>query len=149
MIALLPRFGLTLAFVDPTNWQISFDTISKLADERRVDLLVSFFGGSMLRVAQLDQPRLDAFFGTSTWKTDPRFLDAGGRPTLSGLLKCYREQLASIGYLDTMSVREIPVKNSKNVTMYLMAFFSKHPLGYQFWDKITSVDEGGQIAIPW
>lgn len=149
VVNLLPKYGLTLAFVDPTNWQITFDTIRTLTADRRVDLLVSFFGGQMKRVARLDQPRLDAFFGTSRWKTDPRFLGADGLPTLSGLLLCYREQLASIGYLDTLAVREISVKNSKNVTMYVMAFFSKSAKGYEFWDKITPVDEHGQLAIKW
>jgi three-Cys-motif partner protein len=149
VVGLLPRYGLTLAFIDPTNWQIRFDTIRTLTTARKVDLLVSFFGGQMKRVARLDQPRLDAFFGTTAWKTDPRFLGPDGLPTLSGLLLCYREQLASIGYLDTLSIREIPVKNSKNTTMYLLAFFSKSAKGYEFWDKITPVDEHGQLAIPW
>lgn len=60
-----------------------------------------------------------------------------------------REQLAGIGYLNQISAREIEVKNSKNVPMYLMAFFSKHPLGYTFWDRITTEDEKGQIALDW
>jgi three-Cys-motif partner protein len=150
VIELLPRFGLTLAFIDPTNWQIRFSTIQRLTANRRVDLLVSFFGGSMKRVAHLEeQPRLDAFFGTRAWRTDPRFLGADLLPTLSGLLACYREQLAGIGYLEQMSAREIPVTNSKHVTMYLMSVFSKHDLGYTFWDRITTEDEGGQQAIPW
>ncbi|MBI3748042.1 MAG: three-Cys-motif partner protein TcmP [Chloroflexi bacterium] len=149
VIAHLPRSGITFAFIDPTNWQISFDTIQKLTAARRVDLLVSFFGPSMKRVADLDRPRLDAFFGTKAWQTDPRFLGPDRLPTLSGLLACYREQLARIGYLNQVSAREIPVKNSKNVPMYLLAFFSKHPLGYTFWDRITTEDEKGQIALTW
>ena len=150
VIDLLPKYGLTLAFIDPTNWQIRFSTIQRLTANRRVDLLVSFFGGSMKRVAHLEeQPRLDAFFGTRAWRMDPRFLGADGRPTLSGLLACYRERLATIGYPSHLSAREIPVTNSKNVTMYLMSFFSKHELGYTFWDRITTEDEGGQLAIPW
>jgi three-Cys-motif partner protein len=149
VIGHLPRFGITFAFIDPTNWQISFDTIRRLTATRRVDLLVSFFGPSMKRVAALDQPRVDAFFGTKAWQTDPRFLGPDHRPTLSGLLACYREQLAGIGYLNQISAREIEVKNSKNVPMYLMAFFSKHPLGYTFWDRITTEDEKGQIALDW
>lgn len=147
LVALMPKWGITLAFVDPTNWQITFDTISRLTMNRRVDLLVSFFGPSMKRVAQLDQPRLDGFFGSKCWKE--RYLGADGWPTLSGLLACYREQLLTIGYLDQISAREIVVKNTKNVPIYQLAFFSKDPKGYEFWDKITTVDEGGQLAIRW
>jgi len=103
----------------------------------------------MKRVFRLDQPRLDAFFGTNAWKTDPACLGADGHPTLSGLLGCYRRQLATIGYVDQLSAREIVVRNTKNVPMYLLAFFSKHPKGYEFWDKITPVDERGQLAFRW
>lgn len=149
VIGRLPRYGITVAFIDPTNWQITFETIRKLTATRRVDLLVSFFGPSMKRVADLPQPRVDAFFGTNAWQTDTRFLGADRRPTLSGLLACYREQLAGIGYLNQVSAREIAIANSKNVSIYLMAFFSKHPLGYTFWDRITSEDEKGQIALNW
>ncbi len=149
VIKCLPRYGITFAFIDPTNWQISFDTIRRLTETRRVDLLVSFFGPSMKRVAKLDQPLVDAFFGTNAWQTDPRFLGPDGRPTLSGLLACYREQLAGIGYLNQISAREIAVTNSKNVPMYLMAFFSKNTMGYTFWNRITTKDEKGQMALDW
>ena len=149
VVRCLPKYGITFAFIDPTNWQISFETIRRLTATRRVDVLVSFFGPSMKRVAELDQPRVDAFFGTRAWQTDPRFLGPDRRPTLSGLLACYREQLAGIGYLNRTSAREIAVRNTKNVPMYLMAFSSKHPLGYTFWDRISTQDEKGQLALDW
>ena len=37
----------------------------------------------------------------------------------------------------------------RGTSMYLMAFFSKHQLGYTFWDRITTQDEKGQIALDW
>ena len=83
------------------------------------------------------------------WQTDPRFLGPDHRPTLSVLLACYREQLAGIGYLNQISAREIAVTNSKNAPMYLMAFFSKNQLGYTFWNRITTQDEKGQMALDW
>jgi three-Cys-motif partner protein len=147
VIGLLPRYGITLAFIDPFNWQITFDTLAKLCTDRRVDLVVSFFGPSMKRVAGLEQPRLDAFFGSKCWKEEN--LGADGQPTLSGLLACYRAQLAKIGYLNKLSAREIVIKNTRSVPIYQLAFFSKNPKGYEFWDKITTVAEGGQLAVPW
>ena len=149
VLARIPPCSIALAVIDPTNWQIRFDTVAKLASAGRVDLLVSFFGGMMKRVGGLPQPRLDAFFGTNAWQSDPRFLGIDGLPTLSGLLACYREQLATIGYVDQVAAREIIVPNSKNATMYLLAFFSKHRLGYTFWDKITTEAEDGQLALDW
>jgi three-Cys-motif partner protein len=144
----MPANGLALAFIDPTNWQIRFSTIQRLTADRKVDLLVSFFAGMMKRVVQYDQPELDAFFGTGAWR-DRRYMGPDGLPTLSGLLAAYREQLLTLGFLDQPSVREIEVKNSRNATMYLLAFFSKNKMGYRFWDEITTEDEKGQLAIKW
>ena len=144
VIALIPRYALVFAFVDPTNWQVRFETIRRLAETRRVDVLVSFFGGMMKRVMHLDeQPRLDAFFGSTAYRAP------GERPTLSTLMEAYRGQLLSIGYVDHAARREVTVTNSKNATMYLLAYFSKHARGYDFWDKITAEDETGQLAMPW
>jgi three-Cys-motif partner protein len=148
VIAALPRNGLTFAFLDPTNWQVRFSSIRRLTDKRRVDLLVTFMAGMMKRVHSGGR-ELDAFFGTTAWKSDPRYQGSTGKPTLSGLLACYREQLATIGYQDRLAAREIPVVNSRNAIMYLMAFFSKHPLGYEFWDRITTEDQDGQLALTW
>ena len=52
----LPPAGLTLAFVDPTNWQVNFETVRQLASVKRVDLVVSTFLGSMKRVPQESRP---------------------------------------------------------------------------------------------
>jgi three-Cys-motif partner protein len=147
---LLPSSGITLAFIDPTNWQIRLPAVAKLAATGRVDLIVSFFAGMMERVMHLDeQPKLDSFFGTHDWKTETRFQNSAGRPSMSGLLACYREQMTKLGYLDVMAGRELAVKNTTNRTMYLITFFSKHERGYDFWDKITAEDERGQLAIDW
>ena len=150
IVARIPRYSLACAFIDPTNWQITFETVRRLSGVGRVDLLISFFGGMMKRVDHFaDQPRLDAFFGSHSWKDDPRYRTVEGRPSLGGYLACYRGQLETIGYQGQLSAREIPVKNSKGATMYLLTFASKHPLGYTFWDKITTEDERGQLAVPW
>jgi hypothetical protein len=39
------------------------------------------------------------------------------------------------------------VMNHKNNIMYRMAFFSKDPKGYEFWDKISGEDEVGQLTL--
>lgn len=148
VLAALPD-GIAMAFVDPTNWQVAFDTLAALTANRRVDLLISFFAGSMKRVGHLaEQPRLDDFFGSPAWR-DAQYREPNGRHSLSSLLRCYRDRFATIGYFETQAAREVAVKNSKNVTMYLMTFFSKHSLGYKFWDDTTSRDELGQFAFSW
>lgn len=134
--------GLTFAFVDPTSWQVSFDTIATLADGRRLDLLVTLTVGFMKRVADRDVPMLDAAFGTEDWRGP-----YGRNPPTSHLLEVYRAQLAKLDYMVDASIPVIPVRNSKNALMYYLTFFSKHPLGYEYWKKIATVDEMGQMLL--
>ena len=57
---------IALAFVDPTNWQVRFDSIAELVRDRRVDLLFTFHHGAMRRVR--DAAALNAFFDTDLWR---------------------------------------------------------------------------------
>lgn len=137
--ATLPARGLTLAFIDPTGWQIRYEAVRVLTEGKRVDLLVTFHAGGMKRVADRDEPRLDAFFGTKRWRgTDGRV------PTAFDLLQVYRAQLAALGYSIPADVPVIDVRNSRNVVMYYLFFASKNARGYEFWRKIADVDEHGQ-----
>lgn len=58
VLADIPRDSLTLAFIDPTNWQIQLETVRALAEARRMDLLVTFHVGGMRRVSALPVPAL-------------------------------------------------------------------------------------------
>lgn len=83
--ALPKRDCIAFAFIDPTNWEIHFETIRRLAEGRRVDLLVTFHGQNMKRASTVaEQPRLDDFFGTKTWRTGkavPTLAEMVGRYT--------------------------------------------------------------------
>lgn len=138
----LPADGLTFAFIDPTSWQIGFETVRILTRGRRVDVLLTFHVGGMRRVADRDQPRLDAFFGTPEWRP---FL--GARLKASELLGVYRRQMTSLGYVGVEDSPAIPVKNLQGALMYYLVFFSKHERGYDFWRKIAAIDEKGQLRL--
>jgi three-Cys-motif partner protein len=71
----VPRNALALAFVDPTGWQVTLDSIRRLSHDRRVDLLFTFHAGYMRRMWYANAPRLTAFFGSDRWRaieTQPR-----------------------------------------------------------------------------
>lgn len=140
----IPASALTLAFVDPTNWQVRLETIAGLVDRRRTDLLVTFHGGSMRRQWRSQPQRLDAFFGTDAWRQIVR------RPSgvMDGLLELYNRQLEPFGYQGGSHRYRIPVRNRRGVVMYHLVAFSKHPRGVDFWRKVISgTDESGQAAF--
>jgi three-Cys-motif partner protein len=138
--AAIPADALTLAFVDPTNWQVKLSTIAALVESRRVDLLMTFHYGSMVRVGHLADCNLDEFFGTGTWR------DALQKPRherLDALLGLYNQKLGELGYLSSSSLR-VPVKNTKGRVIYDLVLFSRHERGVDFWQKaINGPDESG------
>jgi three-Cys-motif partner protein len=141
ILKLLRADGLTLAFIDPTNWQIRYDTVAELTKDRRVDLLVTFMVGAMKRVpADAKDTTLDEFFGTDEW----RRMQRRRQFDFVGL---YREQLAKLKYLPIVPKHDVRVTIGRNVVLYQMCFFSKNKFGYKLWDEITGVDEKGQRRL--
>jgi three-Cys-motif partner protein len=141
----IPGDALTLAFVDPTSWQVRLSTIEALAKDRRVDLLMTFHAGSMKRLAHMSSPALNEFFGTEDWRAA---LACPWWERLESLLRLYNEQLAQFGYLESWQYR-VPVKNSRGVAMYQLVMFSKHARGVDFWRKSIAHDPhpSGQTSI--
>jgi three-Cys-motif partner protein len=142
--ATVPRRALSLVFVDPTNWQVRFDSIAALVDGRATDLLYTFHVGAMRRVGSMPAPALNAFFGTDRWR------GALARPIeqrAQALVELYNEQLATLGYRSTAFEYAVPVKNRQGVTMYELILFSRHPLGVKFWREAIAVNELGQRTL--
>jgi three-Cys-motif partner protein len=134
--------AISLAFVDPTNWQIRFEAVARLVEGRSVDLLLTFHHGAMRRVNSA--AALDAFFDTDHWRklvALPRLEVAGA------LVELYNQQLSQLGYLDAHRL-VVPVRNSKNVVMYDLVVFTRDPRGLDFWKKtLQAPDEIGQHSL--
>jgi three-Cys-motif partner protein len=142
--AAIPRNGLSLAFIDPTNWQVRLETIGDLVAGRRVDLLVTFHAQSMFRMKRIPSPELDAFFGTPEWRSA---LLCAGWERVDALLGLYNRQLSQFGYLESWRDR-VSVRNRENRVIYQLAYFSKDERGVDFWRKaISGVDESGQQSF--
>jgi len=140
----LPPDSLDLLFIDPTNWQIQFDTIVELTKGRRMDLVMTFHVGGMKRAVDSAPRSLDDFFGTSDWKSAYQAsLSAGLRQGGRILLDCYEQQLRKIGY--EWVVDDLTIRNTKNVSLYHLIFASKNPRGEDFSKKISQRTSGGQL----
>ena len=143
----LPKASLDFCLIDPTNWQIRFDSIARLTKNRRMDLAITFHSGSMKRVAELNPEELNDFFGGSKWHERYRNMLASGRHEGSRvLLDTYEEGLRTLGYRHLHDY--ILVKNEKGVPLYHLLFASKSPRGRDFWDKISQRSATGQYKFP-
>jgi len=140
----IPSRALSLVFVDPTTWQVRFDSIAQLVTGRHVDLLYTFHVGAMRRVGRTPALALNEFFGTDRWRAalaEPKERRA------EALVGLYNERLATLGYGITPFEYAVPVKNRRGVTIYLLVLFSRHPLGVKFWREAMSVNELGQRSL--
>jgi len=133
---------LTLAFIDPTGWQIRFDTIKRLTERRRADILLTFHVWGMKLNWDSRNPALDEFLGVdSRWRTDLR----GKSPESWEFLQRFRNNMSGIGYARPPDAIDLPIHNSQNRLLYYMTLFARHPLAYDFWRKtVGEADEVGQ-----
>jgi len=142
----LPTNSLDFCLVDPTNWQISFESIRRLTEGRRMDLAVTFHVGAIKRCADDAPEELDDFFGDSLWRDEyVSALRAGRHEGSRVLLDAYETRLGALGYRETHDL--VLVKGPRNVPLYYLMFASKHPRGKDFWDKISLRSASGQVRL--
>lgn len=142
----LPLGSLDFCFIDPFNWEISFDSIRKLTENRRMDLAVTFHIGNIKRVADNPPRELLSFFPDANWQQEYTRAGEDGRLTGRVLLDAYERGLRSLGYKEIKDY--VLAVNTKNVPLYYLIFVSKHRRGADFWDKIAGRSAAGQLRMP-
>jgi len=141
----LPAGSLDFCFIDPFNWEINFDAIRKLTKNRRMDLAITFHIGSIKRVADRPPRELIDFFPDPSWQLEYEKAKKMRKSTWRALLDAYERGLRNLGYGEIKDY--VLEKNKKNVPLYHLIFASKHPRGSDFWDKIATLSETGQIRM--
>jgi three-Cys-motif partner protein len=130
---------LGFCFIDPCKVRhLKFETIRRLA-ALYIDFLVLIPTGMDINrnldvYLREDNGDLDEFLGTRTWRFP--VMDARRRGESVGLAvgRIFEAQMKALGYGhggmdDSVLVRYSP----KNVALYRLGFFSRHPLGGKFW----------------
>jgi three-Cys-motif partner protein len=141
---------LSFAFIDPTNWQMRFDSVARLTEGRRMDLLIVFHSGQMKRCVDVPPPALALFFGDSPG--DPEWLrkyqDARrlGKSGTAALLDHYQNRLRALGYAAFDNRVSVEVANN-GVRLYQMLFATENPRGTDFWDKVSNKRSWGQFRF--
>ncbi len=151
ILGAVPANCLTLAFIDPPGIQIKFATLRRLVHGRKVDLLMTIQFGMGIRLnirqySRADRDSLSDFIGGGDWKEDYR---EGGAISQVGrrILDRYLGQLRTLSYR-TVRDREIYVhSDQRNLLLYLILLASRHPLGEEFWRKVTDVSASGQRLL--
>jgi three-Cys-motif partner protein len=147
------------AYIDPfAPENLNFSTLKALAQFKHMDMLIHFPIGTIHRNLDNWMSRtntiLDNFLGTDVWRD--RIKDARKNikhNDYNVLTDVFKEQLKSIGYREEglKSSNELPavsVKNTRNVSLYILILASKHELGQRIWNSIIKIDSKGQRSLP-
>ena len=141
----IPVENLNLAFIDPTDIDIHFETIKAFAAvSNGVDLLMNIqYGMDIKRNFQTyrgqgEISKLARFMGTD--------FDLSELKEPRDVIETYKIRIGGLGY-KTVEFRDIAVRNMKNSQMYFLLFASKHPTGLKFWKEISKKDEQGQYEF--
>lgn len=137
----IPKWSLTVAFIDPESLQIHFDSLRALTEDRRVDLLI-LFPDAMEVNRNVDtyyfpreDTKLDQVLGNdSDWRERMRANPAGNRRRI--LTDAYLHQIETrLGYLlaDEVVIRQ--KHGNKRLDLYRLIYASRHQQGIDFWKK--------------
>lgn len=132
-----------IAFLDPEGLELHWSTVEKLAQVTRMDLIINFSTGGILRsIGRGHSQAIDQFFGTDEWQSNNDIIQTVSTvKRRRALIDLYRERLKQFGYYievdPNLGGDDIAVSNSKNAQVYSMIFASKHPLGDKFWKQAS------------
>lgn len=151
--------ALNLAFVDPEGLELRWETISKLAMVKRMDLVINYPEYGLRRVMakvykESGENKVDLFFGTNEWRNIyEKYRNRTILRVHRELIDLYKSQLQKLGYLD-VKLGDEAGKNEPLITitgrkipLYRLIFASKHPLGEKFWHEVTRRDVYGQRQL--
>jgi hypothetical protein len=125
---------LSFCFVDPFDLQLRFSTIRALAHLRMDFLVLLMLGVDGRRnfaryLADSTSTRIGDFIDCPDWRHEY----TAGRSVIHFLLAKFDEAMQRLGYLsaadDTHCIRVFGM----GVLQYVLAFYSKNPLGKHFW----------------
>jgi three-Cys-motif partner protein len=151
MVKHVPPRALTLGFIDPEAMNVDFETVRKLSECGRVDLLI-LFADRMDLVRNVDrseaeQPSvLDRMMGPySKWRQLwPKLSNRSPDNICRLFVDEYKSQLMKqLGY----QVFGEKVMKNTNGPIYRLIFASKSEKGLEFWDKVTQKDRAGQMDL--
>jgi three-Cys-motif partner protein len=144
ILEVLPRYGpdtrvLGFCFADPQKLSdLKFETIAVLA-ERFMDFLVHIPAMDPMRNEGLysrpENRAVECFVGNPNWRESWAVTDSRIGFDLF-VARCFAESMQSLGYKHADIEEPVLVRSSgKNLPLYYLIFFSRHPLGQEFWKE--------------
>jgi len=133
---------LSFCFVDPFGLDVHFDTVRRLGSDRSMDFLILLALGmdatrNWRTYLTPRSEKVGRFLGDTSWRERWPEAEARGKSPVRFLAEEYAASMQRLGYLTPGLDRMIEVRTrDNNMRLYYLAFFSKSPQGYKFWDEV-------------
>lgn len=139
---------LTFCFCDPFDLAPRFETMRKLTEERRMDVMhvmpLAMDGRRNFYKTYVkeDSEKVDEYLGNRDWRDAWKEAELRGERKIARFLaRQYVEAMVGIDYLKPDLKNFHPV-NAGHLSLYLIGFFSKHRLAYRFWKDAMKYTAG-------
>jgi three-Cys-motif partner protein len=144
---------LSLCLVDPFDFGLKFETLKRLSSVVYVDFLVFLAVGMDANRAyehyvEGKNPKLDEALGNTCWRDRWNAQPRGRDEFLTFLAEEFASSMSSLGYLKIKPSDMKLVRSDKNVPLYYLALFSKHPRAFKFWDEVRKYSTD-QTSFNW
>lgn len=142
--AAIPKFGkgntlLPFCFVDPYSLNLNFSTIRSLSNNLMDFLILQALhmdaNRNFEKYKNDENERIENYLGNPNWRHE---FDNNYRTPdkfVTYLADSYQNNMINLGYQPTKHMHQIR-SNEKNLPLYYLAFYSKHPRGEDFFQKI-------------
>jgi three-Cys-motif partner protein len=154
LLGSLPQGCLNLVFIDPTDCSVPFDTVRQVsATLKNVDFIINVALGTDANrnlakavrnpTHKISRQKYESFLGAPGFCSRPETIAKAKLKDFDDLRRLFREQYgASLKqegfiYSDPISVEHY----------YYLLFASRHHTGYDLWQKIQTVEPGGQRTL--
>lgn len=144
---------LSLCLVDPFDFGIKFATIRRLS-RVFVDFLVLLAvgmdaGRNYDHYVDGNHPKIDEALGNTEWRERWKTYKGGRKRFREFLASEFAMSMHSLGYLDVKPHQMKLVRSDeKNLPLYYLALFSRHPTAFQFWDEVLKYSTD-QSSFTW
>lgn len=142
--SLIPHHGpnnkvLTFCFIDPYDLNINFDTIKVLTKNKLVDVLIlqAYFMDANRNYDNYikdDNEKISKYLGFDDWRNKYQSSPYYPNDFVVYLMKHFDDNMKQLHFLEPVRTSiKIP---QKNVKLYYLSFYSRHPLGNDFFKKV-------------
>lgn len=150
--------SLNLAFLDPDGLELEWSTIVKLAQIKKMDLIIHYSQSGLTRnfenyVRSNEETIIDRFYGDIGWRdVYEKYRAKEPSSVHKHLIDYYKSRLVALGYEEIKDVEDYEstepiMRNTRQAPLYRLIFASKHKKGHDFWKEVIKKNVSGQTSF--